>query len=95
MKAAEFTVTLGQAFELAYKRYLAKGKQESKENREVLDLKKQVEQVKAENEVLKQRLNGSGSDTDSRRSQSMNSNGSGNSFPGAPINRQVCLLFYF
>lgn len=90
MKAAEFTVTLGQAFELAYKRYLAKGKQESKENREVSDLKKQVEEAKAENAMLKERL--TGSDTDSRRSQSINSNGSDNSLQApVAVTRQVCI----
>ena len=88
LKAAEFTVTLGQAFDLAYKRYLAKGKQESKENKEVLDLKKQVEQAKAENEALRQRLDDS-VNNDSRRSQSMNSSGSDNSLPAAPTNNQV------
>ena len=88
LKAAEFTVTLGQAFDLAYKRYLAKGKQDSKETKEVLDLKKQVEQAKAENEVLRQRLSDS-VNTDSRRSQSMSSNGSDNSLPAAPTSNQV------
>ena len=49
-------MSVGQAFELAYKRHLAKSKKEPKENREVLDLKKQIESAKAENDQLKQRL---------------------------------------
>ena len=73
---------------MAYKRYMAKGKQESKENKEVLDLKKQVEQAKAENEVLRQKLSDS-INNESRRSESVNSNGSDNSLTAAPVNSRV------
>ena len=94
IKAAEFTVTLGQAFDLAYKRYIAKGKQESKDNREVLDLKKQVEQAKAENDALRQKLNES-VNHESRRSESVNSNGSEGSLLAVPAVKQVCCVYCF
>ena len=91
LQAAEFTVTLGQAFDLAYKRYIAKGRQESKDNREVLDLKRQVEQAKAENEALRQKLSDS-VNSESRRSESINSNGSESSLPAVT---QVCCFYCF
>eukprot|EP00795_Rhopilema_esculentum_P014042 gene14042-5021_t len=83
-EAAELTVTLGQAFELAYKRYLQKGKkQDSKENKEVNDLRKQIEQARIENELLKKQLNGGNNDVNSRRTQSSSSIGSNNSNPAS------------
>jgi len=93
-EAAEFTVTLGQAFDLAYKRYIAKGRQESKDNREVLDLKRQVEQAKAENEALRQKLSDS-VNSESRRSESINSNGSESSLPAVTQESKPSLLVDF
>ena len=95
-KAAELTVTLGQAFELAYKRYLQKGKkQDSKENKEVNDLRKQIEQARLENELLKKQLNDGNNDVNSRRTQSSSSIGSNNSNPAStPVAPpQVCKHF--
>eukprot|EP00794_Sanderia_malayensis_P003586 gene3586-4091_t len=57
--AAELTVTVGQAFELAYKRYLNKGKPMPKnDNNELVQLKQQMALVNAENMKLKQQLQG-------------------------------------
>ena len=92
-------MSVGQSFELAYKRYLQRGKQESKENKEIANLKKQIEDAKAENAQLKQKLDGPREQQPQQRVQmlrtqsngSSNSQSSQNSIPGSMQVKFSCI----
>ena len=43
------TLSFGQAFDLAYKRYLLTEKSELKKNKEIINLGEQIEEIKKEN----------------------------------------------
>ena len=50
------TLTLGQAFQMAYRRYIEKEKKEIQKNKELLTLEKQIEEMKNENQMLKRKV---------------------------------------
>ncbi|KAF6203906.1 hypothetical protein GE061_002244 [Apolygus lucorum] len=67
--AEEITLTIGQAFELAYKRFLETSGKELEVQRRVMMLQQRVNQLEAESSALRQRLsdvlNGQANDLDS------------------------------
>ena len=56
MQAEEITLTIGQAFELAYKKYLDTSGKELETQKQMLTLQKRVELLENENSQLKARL---------------------------------------
>ena len=56
MQAEEITLTIGQAFELAYKKYLDTSGKELETQKQMLTLQKRVELLENENSQLKSRL---------------------------------------
>uniref|UniRef100_A0A1I7TIV1 PID domain-containing protein n=1 Tax=Caenorhabditis tropicalis TaxID=1561998 RepID=A0A1I7TIV1_9PELO len=55
--AEDITLTIGEAFDLAYKRYLDKNRSSLENQREFYILKKKIAELEAENQVLVERLN--------------------------------------
>ena len=60
-QAAELTMTLGQAFQMAYRRYCDNEKADLKRNKEMIDIGNEIEKMKTENVHLREKLNGGGS----------------------------------
>ena len=56
MQAEEITLTIGQAFELAYKKYLDTSGKELETQKQMLTLQKRIELLENENSQLKSRL---------------------------------------
>ena len=55
-QAEEITLTIGQAFELAYKKYLDTSGKELETQKQLLTLQKRIELLENENSQLKSRL---------------------------------------
>lgn len=55
-KAEEITLTIGQAFDLAYKRFLERQTSQNDKQRQFFLLQQQVSQLQAENKRLKERV---------------------------------------
>lgn len=56
MQAEEITLTIGQAFDLAYRRFVETSGRELEMRRQLLLLQKQVEGLQDENHTLKTRI---------------------------------------
>ncbi|KAK6010822.1 phosphotyrosine interaction domain protein [Ostertagia ostertagi] len=54
--AEQITLTVGEAFDLAYKRYLDKNRTSLENQKQVFVLRKRIAELEAENQVLSQRL---------------------------------------
>lgn len=54
--ASELTMTMGQAFQMAYQRYVDTEKADVKKNKEIISLEKEIENMKSENQHLKNQL---------------------------------------
>lgn len=75
-EAADLTLTLGQAFQMAYRRYVEKEKKEMKENKELMTIDKEIEKIKKEKEkeLKKEPALTNGNSTPERGNTSLNEN---------------------